>query len=154
MSNRISVRGKAAICAAVVFVVFGAVFIYLEFFTGHVRDAEVRLNQSAKYSQEELTAAVDALKKELFLKMWGCDLQEVAYREWIDRDVTEDERKEMAIGEKEEYIILETRSVVRHDFCPWLSGSLEEGAKDDLEWVLVRNKDNGKWRVAGSLGGG
>ncbi len=86
--------------------------------------------------------------------MWGCDLQEVSYREWIDREVTEDERKEMAIGENEEYIILETKSLARHDFRHWLSGSLVEEGIDDQEWVLVWNKENGKWRVAGSLGGG
>lgn len=154
MRGRIGAGGKAALCAVAVFWVVGAVFIYLEFFTGHVSDAKVRLNQSVKYSQEELSAAVGTLKKELFLKMWGCDLLEVSYREWIDREVTEDDRKEMAIGENEEYIILETKSLARHDFRHWLSGSLVEEGIDDQEWVLVWNKENGKWRVAGSLGGG
>ncbi len=153
-SGSMSVRGKAAVCALAMFLVFCTVFIYMEFFTGHVRNAKVRFNESEKYSQEELSEAVAALKRELFWKMWGCELQEVAYREWIDYNVSKEEQKEAGIGREEDFIILETKSVVTYDFCPLYSGSMVEGARDDMEWVLVRNKETGRWRVAGALGGG
>ncbi len=151
---KLSRAGKAALCLLGVFIIAGTVLFYLEFFTGHVWNAKVRLNESEKYSQEELSAAVDELKKELFWKMWGCELQEIAYREWIDYGFTKDEQLEAGIGEGEDIIILETRSVVEHDFLPFFSGVLVKGTKDDMEWALARNKKNGKWRVAGALGGG
>ncbi len=146
--------GKAAVYAVAVFLVFGMFFIYVEFFTGHVWDAKVRLNESEKYSQEELSEAVDTLKKELFWKMGGYEFQEVAYRKWIDKSLTEEKQKEMGIGEEEDVVILETKSAVKRDFRPLFSGSVVKGEKDDMEWALARNKKNGKWRVAGALGGG
>ena len=152
--GRISGAGIAVICALAVFLFFGMLIIYVEFFTGHVWDAKVRLNESEKYSQEELSEAVATLKRELFWKMGGCELQEVAYREWIDNSLTDEEKKEMGIGKEEDFIILETKSVVKHDFRPLFSGSVVKGTKDDMEWALARNKKNGKWRVAGALGGG
>lgn len=152
--GRISGAGKATLCALAVFLFFGMVMIYVEFFTGHVWNARIRLNESEKYSQEELSEAVATLKRELFWKMGGCKLQEVAYREWIDNSLTEEEQKEMGIGKEEGFIILETKSVVKYDFRPLFSGSMVKGEKDDIEWALARNKKNGKWRVAGALGGG
>lgn len=152
--HRISVRSKAAICAIAVFLVSGTIFFYLEFFTGHVRSAEIHLNQSEKYSQEELSEAVSALKKEYFLKMWGGELQSIAYREWIDYGLTEEIKEEMGIGGEEEVIVLEAKSIVNYDSISLFSDTLVKGAKDDAEWVLARNKNNGKWRVVGTLGGG
>ncbi len=149
-----NVRGKAAICAIAVFLVFGMIFAYLEFFTGHVGNAEVYLNQSEKYSQEELSEAVAALKKEYFLKMWGSELQEVTYREWIDYGLTEEEKEEVGIGKEDDFIVLEAQSIVKHDSYPMFSNTAVKGGKDDIEWALVRNRKNGKWRVAGALGGG
>ncbi len=153
-SCRISARGKAAICVIAVFLVFGIIFFYLEFFTGHVRNAEIHLNQSEKYSQEELLEAVAALKNEYFLKMWGSELQSIAYREWIDYGLTEEIKEEMGIGGEEEVIILEAKSTVKYDSPILSSGILVKGAKDDIEWALARNRKNGKWRVAGPLGDG
>lgn len=152
--GRGNVRGKAAICAIAVFLVFSAIFAYLEFFTGNVRNVEVYLNQSEKYSQEELSEAVAALKKEYFLKMWGGELQRIAYREWIDYGLTEEIKEEMGIGGEDEVIVLEAKSIVNYDSIPLFSVTLVKGAKDDAEWVLARNRKNGRWRVVGTLGGG
>lgn len=64
----------------------------MEFFTGHVWNDRIRLNGSEKYSQEELSEAADTLKGEIFWKMGGRKLQEVAYREWIDNSHIEEEK--------------------------------------------------------------
>lgn len=152
--SRINVRGKAAICATAIFLVFSTIFIYLEFFTGHVGNVEVHFNQSEKYSQEELSEAVAALKKEYFLKMWGSELQEITYREWIDFGLTENMKAEMGIGKEDDFIVLQAQSIVKYDSYPLFSGTAVKGAKDDIEWALARNRKNGKWRVVGDLGGG
>lgn len=151
---RINVRDKALLCFLIVFLIFGTIFSYLEFFTGNVRNVEVYLNQSEKYSQEELSEAVAALKKEYFLKMWGGELQRIAYREWIDYGLTEEIKEEMGIGGEDEVIVLEAKSIVNYDSIPLFSVTLVKGAKDDAEWVLARNRKNGRWRVVGTLGGG
>lgn len=152
---RLNVQGRAVICTLAVLVVSGMVFSYLKFFAGNVRNAEVRLNESVKYSSEELTDAVDTLKRHLFFTMSGCELQKITYREWMESSLTESERVEAGIGQDDDYIILETQSVVKYDLLPGFSGGASfKGNKDDIRWLLVHNKKSGKWRVAGALGEG
>ena len=86
--------------------------------------------------------------------MWGSELQEITYREWIDFGLTEEMKAEMGIGKEDDFIVLEAQSIVKYDSYPLFSGIAVKGGKDDIEWALTRNRKNGKWRVAGALGGG
>ena len=107
---------------------------------GTVSDAKTHTADSELYTQEEITDAIDAIKKEFQAEWSGCTLTEIyyagdetsqEYQDWADRNGAD------------EVIVL--RSSFDVDFSGG-DGSLNPNSTyANWLWILVRT-DNGPWK--------
>lgn len=123
-----------------------AVLFYSQ--SGTAEDVQVKLGESDKFSEEELTNAAKVVKKKV-RDSKGVELKELRFREEESARVVEDYLK-YGNGstngiEKENVIVLVSN--LKTD-AKGGDGSLEPNfLYTDWNWILIRDDQSGKWRV-------
>jgi hypothetical protein len=135
--------------ARITFVLVVAVVVIL-FYTqiGKTTNAKVRIEKSDKYTQEEITDAIGAVKKE-FWGFRGCTLTELWYSERESDKMIEDYLtygKGAENGIKPENLI-----VLFSDFDVNSSGPAAgfepNSTQTEWSWTLIRDSKTDSWRV-------
>ncbi|GAE37225.1 hypothetical protein JCM9157_4493 [Halalkalibacter akibai JCM 9157] len=116
--------------------------------SGKTNNVEVSVEESTKFSEEEINEAVVAVKRK-FREFQGCELTDLWYSEKKPNEFVEGYMKYgkgSTNGIKEENVI-----VLLSNFdvnSKGGDGSFEPNSTySDWNWILVRDHDSGKWRV-------
>ena len=112
---------------------------------GNVDGATTREVESEIYSQEDIAAAIDAVKRE-FKRSWsGCTLKEISYAG--DETVRKEQEYILGFGDYDEGIVLLSSFTVDEHGG---DGSLEPNhTYTRWSWYLAR-KNGGKWKIVTS----
>lgn len=133
--------------AVLVVVVIGISILFLNQ-SGRSRDVQVSIDESAKFSKEEINEAVVSVKRK-FLSFKGCELTEIWYTEDESNKIAEDYLKYGKGSEKS----IDPDNVIGlvSNFDVDSSGgdgSLEPNSTyTEWNWILIRDGKSKKWRV-------
>lgn len=121
---------------------------FLEFGTGHINNVTIKMDESERYSEEEIEEAADVLKYYFFLHMPGFELRELSYREENICPMAEELLKKGKIQNMDDFIVFESVHVKIHDYRGSASLNVE---KTGYRWVLIRSGRTKSWEVDPSL---
>ncbi|MRX73833.1 DUF4829 domain-containing protein [Bacillus lacus] len=133
--------------AAVIIVVLLMLIYHLQ--SGKVNDAVVSIEYSSTFTSEEIEGAVGTVKKK-FREFQGCELTDLKYSETYSKRKAEEYLTYG--GGTGKGLTSENVIVLLSTFTVGFSGG--DGSFDphsiqsDWNWILVREKKGGKWRVA------
>ncbi|WP_142828013.1 DUF4829 domain-containing protein [Planococcus soli] len=116
--------------------------------SGKATDVQVNLGESVKFSNEELTNAAIAVKKEV-RNFKGVELKELWFTEEESDRVVKDYMKYghgSSNGIKKENVIV-LASNLKTDAKGGDSGFEPDFLYTDWNWILIRDDRSGKWRV-------
>ncbi|MFF3024020.1 hypothetical protein ACFVRR_15425 [Gottfriedia sp. NPDC057948] len=130
----------------IVIVVVSSILLYK-----HQTDAEtvnVKIGQSNQFTKDEIKAAVSTVK-EKFKGYKGCILTDLWYSEKNSLAVSKEEMNygesyERVVGEKNVIVLLSNFKV---DSSGGDGSWKPNSTQTRYTWILIRNNENGKWRV-------
>ncbi|OIJ20726.1 DUF4829 domain-containing protein [Anaerobacillus alkalidiazotrophicus] len=137
---------KKTIFSLCLIIVFGSIVFYNQF--GKTNNVQVSIEESIKFSEEEINEAVVAVKKKI-KDFKGCKLTDLWYsenksNEFIDGYLKYGKGSSNGITEENVIVLLSNFEVNSRGG----DGSLEPNSiYSDWNWILVRDNNSDNWRV-------
>lgn len=136
---------KMVACICIVLVGFSLVACR---YAGKTKNAVVSIGASTKFSEEEINAAIDAVK-EKFKDFQGCKLNKLWYDEEKSNKFTDGYLKygKGSVKEVKDENVIVLLSEFRVNSSGGDGGFEPNSIQSDWNWVLVRDSKTGNWRV-------
>jgi len=139
-------KSNLVVILIIVAVIGLAAFGTSKFLMGDVGHVERDYGASDLYSKAEIKSAMDAVTNHFRLSYGGCTLTDLWYEETLE---TDDQCRGWATQyDAEDAILIHSAFDVNRGEGPFQMYE-PDSTGNQVMWILVRDDDNGKWRVVG-----